>query len=157
MFASANPADTGDASATTGSVPTAGASSAGLLGSDPSDDLSLGKKYFRSANYGLSERHFRRAVEQHPQDAESWVGLAASYDRLRRFDMADRAYAQATELIGRTPELFNNQGYSYLLRGDYIRARSTLRAAQAKDPGSPYIQNNLDLLEQSVKSRKGVQ
>ena len=143
--------------ATTGSVPTAGASSAGLLGSDPNDDLSLGKKHFRSANYGLAERHFRRAVEQHPHDAEAWVGLAASYDRLRRFDMADRAYAQATELIGRTPELLNNMGYSYLLRGDYIRARSTLLAAQAKDPGNPYIKNNLDLLEKSIKSRKGIQ
>jgi Flp pilus assembly protein TadD len=142
--------------ATTGSVPTDGATP-GLLGSDPSDDLSLGKKHFRAANFGLAERHFRRAVESHPQDAESWVGLAASYDRLRRFELADRAYAQAITLVGRTPELLNNQGYSYLLRGDYIRARSTLRAAQAKDPDSPYIQNNLELLEQSIRSRKGIQ
>src|SRR5262245_5030833 len=37
----------------------------GLLGNDPNDDLNLGKKYFRSANFGLAERHFRRAVEQH--------------------------------------------------------------------------------------------
>ena len=42
----------------------------GLLGKDPNDDLSLGKKYFRSANFGLAEKHFRRAVEQHPRDLE---------------------------------------------------------------------------------------
>jgi Flp pilus assembly protein TadD len=159
MFALTKPGDAqadAGAPATTGSVPTDG-NSPGLLGSDPNDDLSLGKKHFRATNFGLAERHFRRAVEAHPQDAEAWVGLAASYDRLRRFELADRAYAQALTIIGRTPELLNNQGYSYLLRGDYIRARSTLRAAQAKDPDSPYIQNNLELLEQSVRSRKGIQ
>ena len=66
-----------------------------LLGKDPNDDLNLGKKYFRSANFGLAEKHFRAAVELHPRDAEAWVGLAASYDRLKRFDLADRAYGQA--------------------------------------------------------------
>src|SRR4051794_37423044 len=35
----------------------------GLLGSDPQDDLSLGKKYFRAGDYGLAEKYFRRAVE----------------------------------------------------------------------------------------------
>src|SRR5262249_57169694 len=72
----------------TGSVPT----SPELLGSDPNDDLSLGKKHYRAGNYGIAENHFRRAVELHPRDAEAWVGLAAAYDRLRRFELADRAY-----------------------------------------------------------------
>ena len=107
----------------------------GLLGNDPYDDLSLGKKYFRAANFGLAEKHFRRAVELHPRDAEAWVGLAASYDRLKRFDLADRAYGQAVNIIGETPELMNNRGFSYMLRGDYVRARRTLEAAQAKDAG----------------------
>src|SRR5262245_30333892 len=43
----------------------------GLLSKDPNDDLSLGKKYFRAADFGLAERHFRRAVELHPRDLES--------------------------------------------------------------------------------------
>ena len=42
-----------------------------------------------------------------------------------------------------TPEILNNQGFSYILRGDYRRARETLLAAQAKDPDNPYIKNNL--------------
>ena len=32
-------------------------------------------------------------------------------------------------LIGETPEILNNQGYSYILRGDYARAREILFAA----------------------------
>ena len=129
----------------------------GLLGKDPNDDLSLGKKYFRAADFGLAERHFRRAVEQHPRDLESWVGLAASYDRLRRWDFADRAYDQAAKISGPTPELLNNRGYSYMLRGDYRRAHETLVRAQALDPSNPYIRNNLELLEASYRKGKAIQ
>ena len=74
----------------------------------------------------------------------------------KRFDLADRAYAQAIRLVGATPEIMNNQGFSYMLRGDYGRARSTLLAAQAKDPASPYIQNNLQMLEQAARKKKMV-
>jgi Flp pilus assembly protein TadD len=127
-----------------------------LVGADPADDLNIGKKYFRQGAYGSAERHFRKSVELHPRDAESWIGLAASYDRLRRFDLADRAYAQATEILGSTPEILNNQGFSYMLRGDYRRARATLLAAKSKDPENPYIANNLKMLQQSGRKSKAV-
>lgn len=127
-----------------------------LLGSDPNDDVSLAKKYFRQGSYGLAERQFRKAVELHPKDLEAWVGLAASYDRLRRFDLADRAYAQAIRLAGATPEIMNNQGFSYMLRGDHARARTTLLAAQAKAPDNPYIQNNLRMLDESLRKKRAV-
>jgi Flp pilus assembly protein TadD len=127
-----------------------------LLGVDPNDDLSIAKKYFRQGSYGLAERHFRKAVELHPRDAESWIGLAASYDRLKRFDLADRAYAEAVKIIGPTPEVMNNQGFSYMLRGDYRRARSMLIAAQAKDPKNPFIANNLRLLDESAHKAKAI-
>lgn len=122
---------------------------------DPNDDLNLGKRHYRGANYGLAEQYFRRAAEKAPgearRDAEAWLGLAASYDRLRRFELADRAYAQAVKILGPTPELLNNIGYSYLLRGEYRRAREKLLAARALSPESPYIQNNLVLLEKSER------
>jgi tetratricopeptide (TPR) repeat protein len=144
---------------TTGTVPSptgpAGAAPE-VLGADPNDDLGLAKKYFRQGGFGLAERHYRKAVELHPRDAEAWVGLAASYDRLRRFDFADRAYRQAIKLIGPTPEILNNQGYSYILRGNYRLARATLLAARTKDPNSPFIKNNLDLLEETRRNAKAV-
>ena len=148
-------------SETTGSVPpplgVPAASEPGLLGSDPHDDLSLGKKQYRANNYGLAEQHFRHAVELHPNDAEAWLGLAASYDQLRRFDLADRAYKQATRILGPTVEILNNEGYSYMLRGDYKRARTKLRAAQRKDPGNKYVANNLRLLNESWRNGKGIE
>jgi hypothetical protein len=137
--------------------PVAPLSSPGLLGDDPNDDLALGKKYFRSNNFGLAEKKFRSAAEHHPNDTEAWVGLAASYDRLHRFDLADRAYAEAVRLIGPTVEILNDEGFSYMLRGDYPRAYKLLTQAKAKDPGNPYVQANLQLLEESGHTGKAVQ
>jgi Flp pilus assembly protein TadD len=141
---------------TTGPGPGETPSSTGLLGDDPKDDLNLGKRYYRENSFGLAEKHFRRAVELGPKSVEAWVGLAASYDKLKRFDLADRAYEQAIRLAGPTPEILNNQGYSYLLRGDRRRARAKLLEAQAKDPSNPYVQNNLDLLADSLREGAAV-
>ncbi|MBS4084225.1 MAG: tetratricopeptide repeat protein [Rhizobiales bacterium] len=125
-----------------------------MSGNNPADDIKLGKKQYREQNFGMAERYFRRAVEAAPQNAEAWMGLAASYDRLRRFDLADRAYGQAFAIVGPTPELLNNQGYSYILRGDYKNARIKLAEAKAKDPNSRYIQSNIELLEDSIRNAR---
>ena len=126
---------------------------------DPNDDLALGKRQYREANYGLAEKHFRRVVEMEnvpaQRKAEAWVGLAASYDRLKRFDLADRAYNAAIGILGPTPEILNNQGFSYMLRGDYQRARAKLTQAIELDPTNPYIRNNLDQLERSMRGGGG--
>jgi Flp pilus assembly protein TadD len=128
----------------------------GMLGADPTDDLNLGKKQYRVKNYGMAERYFRRAVEFHPRDAEAWLGLAATYDQLRRFDLADRAYGQAIAIVGPTIEILNNQGYSYMLRGEYVRAREKLDSAQRMDPGNKYVLNNFRLLEQTSRNGKSL-
>ena len=125
-----------------------------LTGNNAADDIKLGKKHYREQNFGLAERHFRRAVEAAPRNAEAWMGLAASYDKLRRFDLADRAYDQAQAIVGPTPELLNNHGYSYILRGDYKGARVKLAQAKSKDPNNKYIQNNIDLLDDSVRNAR---
>ena len=160
-FAKTAAAAPGADPATTGSVPeplgVPAAAEPGLLGSDPNDDLSVGKKQYRANNFGLAERHFRRAVELHPRDGEAWLGLAACYDRLRRFDLADRAYKEAIKIVGPTVEILNNQGFSYMLRGDYPRARATLLAAERKDPGNKFVKNNLKLLSESWRQHKAVE
>ena len=127
-----------------------------LLGGDPGDDLSLGKRHYRERNYGLAEQHYRRAAEKLPRDGEAWLGLAASYDRLRRYELADRAYAEALSIFGPRPEVLNNIGYSHLLRGDLRRARQKFAEAQAKDPENPTIANNIALVNEAARRRKGL-
>ena len=125
----------------TGSIPAAGVST---------DDLALGKGDYRAGNFALALKHFRNAADLHPRDSEAWIGLAASYDRLRRFDLADRAYGKAAEISGVTATLLNNEGYSYMLRGDTKRAREKLTSARRKDPSNIYALNNLQLLDESI-------
>ena len=109
----------------------------------------MGKEEFGRGNYGLAERYFRDAVEKAPKNATAWIGLAASYDRLRRFDLADQAYAQAVGLIGETARILNNQGYSYMLRGDLTQARRKLQRAYELEPTNRTIIDNLELLNGS--------
>jgi Flp pilus assembly protein TadD len=127
-----------------------------LLGGDQYDDLNLGKKHYREQNYGLAEKHFRRAVEKLPRDGEAWLGLAASYDRLRRFELADRAYKEALAILGPKPEVLNNVGYSYLLRGDLRTARAKFAEAKRRDPDNPTIANNLQLVDEAARRHKGL-
>jgi Flp pilus assembly protein TadD len=117
------------------------------------DDVALGQMNFARQNYGLSELHFRRAVEATPGDAAAWLGLAASYDQLKRWNLADRAYAQALKITGPTPEFLNNRGYSYLLRGDVRRASEDLSLAASRDPDNEAIQNNLKALDDRIRKR----
>lgn len=109
-------------------------------------DLAQGKVQFREANYGLAEQHFRKAVELRADNAEAWMGLAASYDELGRFDFADRAYDQLLKVAGRKPRIVNNMGYSQLLRGNRKKAETLLLEAKAgmKDPA--VVNANLALL-----------
>lgn len=105
------------------------------------------KDNFRNGNYGLAERYYRRAIEERHNNAEAWLGLAASYDRLKRFDLAERAYDQLVQIAGNTPTVLNNIAYHHMLRGDFDTARLTLQKASEKAPNNPYIKRNMQLLE----------
>jgi Flp pilus assembly protein TadD len=121
----------------------------------PSDEpLRLAVEYFNRGDYGLSQRYFQDAVEKAPNDSAAWIGLAASYDRTRRFDLADRAYRQAIKIGGETTQLLNNQGYSYLLRGDRATAQDKFMRAYRRDPSNPTVNNNLQLLNASDSSEQ---
>ena len=116
----------------------------------PSDEpYRLGAEYFNRGDYGIAERYFRDAVEKAPEDGSAWVALASSYDRLRRFDLADRAYERAIKLCGETVQILNNQGYSQMLRGNLKSARQKFLRAAALDPNNATIQNNIRLLDGS--------
>ena len=112
-------------------------------------DLAAGKAHFRQANYGLAERHFRKAVELRADNSEAWMGLAASYDQLGRFDFADRAYDQLLKVAGRRPEVLNNMGYSQLLRGNKKKARQLLNETRTGLADPAVVEANLALLNKA--------
>ena len=116
----------------------------------------LGRQQLAAGNNGLAERHFRTAVETDKDDAPSWIGLAAAYDNLGRFELADRAYDRAVALQGETFVIVNNRGYSYLLRGDKGLALAQFRRALALDPANPVVRNNIRLLNAGERPNRAL-
>jgi Flp pilus assembly protein TadD len=112
----------------------------------PKESFRIGIEHFDRGEYGLAEQYLRATVEKAPNDAAAWIALAASYDRIRRFDLADRAYATAIRLSGETVEILNNQGFSYMLRGDFKTARIEFNRALKLDPANPTVRNNIIIL-----------
>lgn len=128
--------------------------STGILTSNEANHL--GRADLAAGNYGNAERHFRTAVELNKADVASWIGLAATYDNLGRFDLADRAYREIVALQGETFELINNRGYSYLLRGDKKRALAELKRALVIEPANPVTRNNLKILQSGERPTRDI-
>ena len=120
----------------------------------PNDPLRRGLFHFHRGEFGLAETYFRAVIEKSPGNVTAWIGLAGSYDNTRRFDLADRAYQQAIRLAGETPQILNNQGYSYMLRGNLVAARTSFRKALRRDPRNRTIKNNLRIVDARLHGRR---
>ena len=116
--------------------------------------LAEAKGHFRSGDYGHSAALYKRVVELSPKDAEGYIGLSASYDRLRRFDLSDRVYAALFAIIGGTAQYYNNVGYSYMLRGNLTAALTNFRKAEKLDPGNAVVANNIQILANAAKASR---
>jgi Flp pilus assembly protein TadD len=118
-----------------------------VLQPGPEQDLvERAKAHFIHGEYGLAELNYRQAVERYKDNVEAWLGLAASYDHLKRFEEADRVYDVLQRRIGNTPALLNNLGYHYILKGEFGSAEHALLTAQSRDPDNLCIRANLALL-----------
>lgn len=116
--------------------------------------LVLAKNDFKAGDYGKANRAYLKAVKLFPQDPEAWLGLAATFDRLHRFDQSDKAYRVLSRMIGGRPEYYNNVGYSYLLRGNLRAARKNFLKAYELDPSNEITANNLQMLRSSIDFAK---
>lgn len=125
------------------------------IGSYTADSALAGAKaHFRNNDFGHSAALYKRAVELSPKTAEAYVGLGASYDRLGRFDLADRVYASLFKLTGGTAQYYNNLGYSNLLRGDLAAALTNFRKAQKLDPDNVIVANNIQMLSDAAAASR---
>lgn len=107
--------------------------------------------HFRNNDFGYSAAYYKRVVELAPNDPKGYVGLGASYDRLKRYDLSDRVYASLYKLSGGTAQYYNNLGYSYMLRGNLKAALKNFRKAMTLDPENVVIGNNVQLLADAAR------
>ncbi len=115
------------------------------------DAYASGKENFAAGRLGLALVDFERALKEHGPSVDRLNALAATYDRLSRFDLADRAYRQALVLDQNSPQTLNNLGYSYMLRGRADLAAAYLAKAQSLAKGNPTIGANLALASEAIE------
>jgi len=112
--------------------------------------LAQARSHFRNNDFGHSAAFYKRVVELSPNTAEGYIGLGASYDRLRRFDLSDRVYASLFAISGGTAQYYNNVGYSQMLRGNLKNAMTNFRQARTLAPDNAVIANNMQLVAQAA-------
>ena len=107
--------------------------------------LADARAHFRNYDFGLAASLYKRAAELAPKNTEAYVGLGASYDRLGRFELADRVYETLYKVAGGTVQYYNNVGYSLLLRGNINGAVTNFKKAAKLDPDNLVVANNMQL------------
>lgn len=110
-----------------------------------------GTWHFENDRIGLALAEFRSALRHDPQSVRALNGVAASYDRLNRFDLAEHYYQLALAVEPESAQTLNNLAYSHMLRGDEAAADRYLAAARtaadtAPDPWRRTLSANADRL-----------
>lgn len=86
-----------------------------------------------------------RAAALSSDDWRTWNGIGILRDRRAEWEAADRAYAQATRLMPDQATIWNNRGYSLMLRGRAAEALVFFDRALALDSGNGTIRRTRDL------------
>ncbi len=121
------------------------------------DPYEAGRTYFAQEQYGLALAAFRESLRQHPDAPRDLNAVAACYDQMLRFDLADRYYDLALNLDPNSVQTLNNLGYSHYRRSqegygsEYLMsARTYLARASALASGNAVVAKNLDLIETAM-------
>ena len=116
-----------------------------------------GKDYFAQKQYGLALAEFRKSLRQNPRAPRELNAVAAVYDQLLRFDLADRYYQLALGIDPNSVQTLNNLGYSHYRRSqegygvEYLAtARAYLARASALAGDNPVVVANLDIVSAAI-------
>jgi tetratricopeptide (TPR) repeat protein len=75
-------------------------------------------------DYGLALERLQQARERSPQDVRVLNALAVTYDKLGRFDLSARFYAEATAAAPGSPIVQANLAYSHLMQRRFEDVRT---------------------------------
>lgn len=109
--------------------------------------LDQGLDYLKARDFKSAKTELTAARPFQTGDTRALMGLAIAADMLGDFRLADRAYAALMTRGVDQAQLFNNMGYSYMLRGDLVQAAAYLTEAARRAPEDPTIRNNLAMLK----------
>ncbi|QXQ04957.1 tetratricopeptide repeat protein [Sphingosinicellaceae bacterium] len=120
------------------------------------DAYAMGKSLLALNDVSGALAQFRQAIIAMPNSADALNGVAVSYDRLGRPDIARVYYEAGLALEPDSPTLLNNFGYSLYLQGNLVAAIEPLRAAaSSQDAGSAAsAQHTLALIAVALRAAR---
>ena len=105
-----------------------------------------GKQLFTEGKYGLALEAFRQANAQNPNSVNVLNGIAACYDQLQRYDLANSYYFKALKVQPNSVKTLNNLAYSYMLQNRYADAQKILQLALSYKPDNARSTHNLGIV-----------
>lgn len=127
-----------------------------LLRKTPADGAlaeALAVSALRCGRIAEAERSISIALSHPGASWRAWNVRGILSDMRMQWDKADAAYAKAASLQPTSAQVANNRGWSLLLRGRWLDARSELERAVTLDPSSRRAKANLELAASSVEAR----
>lgn len=112
-----------------------------------------GIQLLNARDYAAAKAELTKAQPFKTGDSRALMALAVASDMTGDFRTSDRAYGELAKKGGDQVMLFNNMGYSYMLRGDLDRALSYLTEAARRDPNNPTTRNNMAMLRKVAPTR----
>jgi Flp pilus assembly protein TadD len=104
----------------------------------------------RIGDLAQAERLLMRATGFPAATWKVWNARGVVADFRRDWAVADESYARAAALAPNRAEIFNNAGWSLLVRGRWEEALARLERAASLDPKSSRISHNLELARAAV-------
>ena len=124
-----------------------------LLAVAPDDTMlaeRAGISALKTGKVDLAIELLNRSIKWPAASWHAWNARGVAADYKRDWVTADESYAKAASLAPDEADVVNNQGWSYLLRGDWKKAVGYFERAAARDPKSVRIGNNLELARDAL-------
>ncbi|HEX6866015.1 MAG TPA: tetratricopeptide repeat protein, partial [Caulobacteraceae bacterium] len=99
-------------------------------------------------DYGLALERLQMARERAPDDVRVLNAMAVTYDKLGRFDLSARFYAEAQAVAPGSPVVTANLAYSHLLQRRYDEVRMAAREPE------PAVRQYAELMRPAPKTLK---
>lgn len=111
----------------------------------------LGKYYYFQDRLDKAGAAFEDSLRLDPSNIDAMNGLASVYDRLGKFDVAEKIYRAVLKIQPDAAYVWANLGYSLILRGDKTAAVYPLQQAVRIDPANTVARNYLASLGAETK------
>ncbi len=115
-----------------------------------------GTVHFAAGSFGLALQSFQQALQRDRKNVAALNAVAATYDRLGRYELARPYYGRALALKPESVQTLNNIGYSSLMQNSANRARRYLDAALKIDKDNAIVKENAAIARDMIAKQKKI-